>query len=51
MAQSRPSSLMTKHTRLQENISREMQRPHPDELLIQRWKKEKLTIKEELARI
>ncbi|WP_221792621.1 YdcH family protein [Aquisediminimonas sediminicola] len=50
MAQSRPHALLNKHNRLQENISREMQRPNPDDFQIQRWKKEKLVIKEELAR-
>jgi hypothetical protein len=50
MAQSRPHALLDKHHRLQEHISREMQRPHPDDLQIQRWKKEKLAIKEELIR-
>jgi hypothetical protein len=49
MAQSSPLSLQNKHSRLQDNIAQEMQRPSPNELLIQRWKKEKLHIKEALS--
>jgi hypothetical protein len=40
------SALETKHADLDARISQENQRPHPDDSLINRLKKEKLRLKE-----
>ena len=43
------SALEQKHSGLEARIMQENQRPHPDDALIARLKKEKLWIKEEIA--
>jgi hypothetical protein len=43
------SALETKHADLDARIAEENQRPHPDDALISRLKKEKLRVKEALA--
>jgi hypothetical protein len=48
---SSPTSLKNHHAALEEKIHAEMKRPRPDETLIQRLKKEKLSIKEQLATV
>jgi hypothetical protein len=45
------ASLTTKHAQLDQKIRQEAGRPHPDQSRLNRWKKEKLRIKEELALI
>ena len=46
MQQAHLSSLQTKHADLDAKISEENQRPHPDDGLLSRLKKEKLRVKE-----
>lgn len=41
-------ALASKHAALQAQIDAEEQRPHPDDVLLHRLKKEKLRIKDEL---
>jgi hypothetical protein len=43
------SALENKHAGLDARIAQENQRPHPDEALISRLKKEKLRLKEEIV--
>lgn len=43
------SSLQNHHAVLEEKISEEMKRPVPDQITIQKLKKEKLSIKEKIA--
>jgi uncharacterized protein YdcH (DUF465 family) len=45
------SALVTKHADLDARISQESQRPQPDMATLSRLKKEKLKLKEEMARI
>ena len=45
------SSLETKHADLDARIAEENQRPHPDDALLSRLKKEKLRVKETLVGI
>ena len=45
------SSLEDKHAELEQAIEVENSRPLPDELLIQELKRQKLRIKDEIARI
>jgi hypothetical protein len=45
------SALETKHADLDARIAEENQRPHPDEALLSRLKKEKLRVKETLVGI
>ena len=45
------SALETKHADLDARIAEENQRPHPDDSLISRLKKEKLRVKEALVGI
>ena len=45
------SALETKHADLDARIAEENQRPHPDDSLISRLKKEKLRVKETLVGI
>lgn len=42
------SSLENKHANLDARIAQENQRPHPDDGLVSRLKKEKLRVKEEI---
>ena len=42
-------ALQAEHTRLEKELAAEMKRPLPDPTIIQRIKKRKLRIKEELA--
>jgi hypothetical protein len=49
MQQAHMSALETKHAGLDARIAEENQRPHPDETLLSRLKKEKLRIKEALT--
>lgn len=44
-------SLRSKHARLEQLIDEELHRPLPDQSTLQRLKKEKLRIKEEIERI
>lgn len=45
---SHAASLAHKHAELDQKISLEAQRPMPDDLLLQTWKKEKLRLKQEM---
>jgi hypothetical protein len=45
------SALETKHADLDARIAEENQRPHPDDALLSRLKKEKLRVKETLVGI
>lgn len=45
---SHAASLAQKHAQLDQKIDLEAQRPMPDDLLLQTWKKEKLRIKQEM---
>ena len=47
----RIDSLKAKHTALDEAIEKENARPHPDELEIVGFKKQKLRIKDEIANL
>ncbi len=49
IAEEQISSLQTKHAKIEEAIDKEEQRPHPDDFEIQKLKREKLRIKDELA--
>jgi len=49
--QERVDSLKAKHAHLESQINEETMRPMPDDMLINRLKKEKLRIKEEIERI
>lgn len=42
------SALEAKHSKLEQRIASESQRPHPDQLLLADLKKRKLRVKEEL---
>lgn len=44
------SALAAKHSSLDQRIASESQRPHPDQMLLAQLKKQKLRVKEELAR-
>jgi hypothetical protein len=45
----RLESLQGRHAELEENIHREANRPHPDELMLRRLKKQKLALRDEIA--
>lgn len=49
MQQAHMSALESKHAGLDARINEENQRPHPDDTLLARLKKEKLKVKEALA--
>ncbi len=49
MDTSHASSLQMKHAGLERQIHDEMNRPHPNDALLQQLKKRKLRIKEELS--
>lgn len=49
MQQAHMSALETKHAGLDARINEENQRPHPDDTLLARLKKEKLRVKEALT--
>jgi hypothetical protein len=51
MTDSHSTALMAKHARLDAQITNERSRPSPDELLVAMLKKQKLRIKEALARL
>ena len=51
MQRAHVSALETKHADLEVRISMESQRPHPDDALLNRLKKEKLRIKEAMVGI
>ena len=51
MQKAHMSALEQKHSGLEARIFEENQRPHPDDALIARLKKEKLRLKETLAGI
>jgi hypothetical protein len=44
-------SLRSKHARLEQQIQEELHRPMPDQSTLTRLKREKLKIKEQLARV
>lgn len=44
------AALMARHMELESQIANEAVRPHPDELQIMQWKKQKLRLKDELIR-
>lgn len=44
------SALATKHSKLDQRIASESQRPLPDQMLLAELKKQKLRVKEELNR-
>ena len=41
-------ALASKHAAVQQQIDREEQRPHPDDVLLHKLKKEKLRLKDEI---
>ena len=47
----RIESLRSKHAELEQQITQENTRPHPDDNLIHDLKKQKLRIKDELAKL
>ena len=49
--QSHVDNLQAKHTDIESVISKEELRPHPDSMRIQMLKKEKLRIKEAMAKL
>jgi hypothetical protein len=49
MQQAHLSALETKHAGLDARIAEEIQRPHPDDTLLSRLKKEKLRLKEAIS--
>jgi hypothetical protein len=49
MQQAHLSALETKHAGLDARIAEENQRPHPDDTLLSRLKKEKLRLKEAIS--
>ncbi|WP_174273743.1 YdcH family protein [Sphingomonas bacterium] len=51
MSDSHSAALLAKHATLDARISNESQRPRPDETLVHRLKKQKLKIKEALAKL
>lgn len=51
MESSHIAALQTKHAGLEARLRDEMSRPAPNDVAVQRLKKEKLRIKEELAQI
>ncbi len=48
MEKAHVEALETKHAALQAQIDREEQRPHPDDILLHKLKKEKLALKDEI---
>ncbi|WP_082796845.1 YdcH family protein [Sphingopyxis granuli] len=50
MDTSHANALLQKHAVLDRQIREEMSRPMPDDVMIQQLKKQKLRLKEELAR-
>jgi len=50
-AEARLDTLTHKHAELEHAIDEEFHRPMPDQLLISRMKREKLRIKDEIARL
>ena len=48
MDQAHVEALASKHAALQAQIDAEEQRPHPDDVLLHRLKKEKLRLKDEM---
>ena len=50
-ADARVTALTNKHAALEQAIAEESQRPMPDSLEISRLKREKLLIKDEIARL
>ncbi len=47
----RIEALKAKHARLEHEIDEEIHRPHPDDLHLNELKREKLKIKDEIAKI
>lgn len=47
----RIESLRVKHDRLEAEIDREVHRPHPDDVHVAELKREKLRIKDQMARM
>ena len=47
----RIDTLKVQHTRLQAKIELERNRPHPDDLLVTKLKREKLKVKDELTQL
>jgi hypothetical protein len=48
MEQAHVDALASKHASLQSQIDAEERRPHPDDVLLHRLKKEKLRLKDEM---
>lgn len=44
-------SLKSKHSQLDTELRKEQERPHPDDLTINRLKREKLALKDEILRL
>ncbi|NVD44972.1 YdcH family protein [Qipengyuania atrilutea] len=51
MQSSHSATLTMKHAGIDERLQREQNRPAPDDMVIKKLKREKLRIKEELARL
>ncbi|RYE64907.1 MAG: DUF465 domain-containing protein [Oxalobacteraceae bacterium] len=51
METSHVNALQTKHQGLERRIREELNRPFPDEIIIQTLKKQKLRIKEEITHV
>ena len=49
MDQAHLAALQSKHAVLDARINEENQRPHPDDAILSRLKKEKLRVKEEIS--
>ena len=47
----RIAALKAMHARLEQQINEEIHRPHPDDLHLNQLKREKLKIKDEIAKI
>ena len=48
MEKAHAEALASKHASVQAQIDREEQRPHPDDVLLHKLKKEKLRLKDEM---
>ena len=51
ITEERRDALREKHAQIESKIEQENQRPHPDDMRLVQWKREKLSIKEEMEGI
>jgi hypothetical protein len=45
------TTLKARHTELEQELAAEVSRPHPDQVLVAKLKKQKLRIKDEMAQL